>query len=1120
MPWQRRAVRRDPGGCGFHLRDERRLPGRGASRFRRMTRRLPFFLVLLWALAAGAVPCFGQGADTPGNQTAPGQNSSAPPSSSGALAAPSAQLPGLGAYAGKRVVSIEFRGVSKTSLDPLPANLPQQPGVPLDPQKVRDSLRRLYGSGLYDGIALQGEAADGGVRLIFAGTARAFFGTTTVTGVKSDRLTSQLERSAGLDAGTAFSQAAVDKGAAAILQSLQNSGYHEAKVTSTQAADPAHSLMNVTYQVTTGLVARIGDVQSEGETGLDPQKFRKVSKLKPNRKVSQDTTRTALHGLRAHFQKEDRLEAKITLEKEVFQPPANRIDYGFLVDRGPVVKFTVDGAKVSRGKLQSLVPVFQEGTVDEDLLNEGSRNLRNYFQEHGYFDAKIGHRVQEPPVPPATPPPAQPQIVTEQNQPQPQDDATQSQAAPAVPSPAAVETIVYDVARGSRHRVASVEVRGNKYFNSATVRERLSVTKSDVLLRYGRFSEALVGRDVDAITNLYQSNGFREVKVTSQVQDEDKQSSFIKGKLSVIRVTYTVEEGAQTKFGKVNVTGAKYLTEVELRKLMNTTPGQPYSLLNLSGDRETILNYYLEKGFENAQLDVAQTAEKDLPQVMDISFRVTEGHQVFIHQVYTSGLHYTRPNVVNREIQVHPGDPLNQSALVETQRRLYDLALFNQVDTAIENPNGDQTYKNVLLQLQEAKRWDFTYGFGIQAQTGNPNTNCPSVATLLQLGIDPSTYHCSPAGNTGASALVSFDLTRINLGGRDQSLTLHTIYGSLEQAATLIFSNPHFLGNPNLAFSVSGGYTSDQDVTTFASSRLEANVQVQQVFDRTASRRPLDTLIYRFAFRRVSVNPASIQVAADEIPLLSQPARVGGPGLTYIRDRRDSPLDAHRGYYFTIQSFLSSSIFGSQADFARFDATHSSYYSFGKRRWVLARSTRYGSEVVYGGLGFRTVPLPERLFAGGATSHRGFAINQAGPRDNQTGYPLGGSGAFVNSTELRTPSAQLPLVGNNLSFVFFHDVGNVFQNPGQVVSSFFNWRQPNRGSCANLATTGGLCNFNYMSSAVGLGLRYATPIGPIRVDLSDNLNPPVYPVLVDPVLGPHVGELSHFNFFFSLGQSF
>jgi outer membrane protein assembly factor BamA len=993
-------------------------------------------------------------------------------------------LPGLSAYRGKTVVAIDFTGVDRSLLEPLPADLPQQPGQLLDSQKLHASLRRLYATGLYDSIDLEAQTVPGGVRILFAGTPRSFFGAITIAGVKSDRLAAQLSRSTGIDLGTPYSPDAVAKGTAAIQQSLQTSGFYQSKVTARPAANAVNGVRAVTYTVDTGKQARVGDVTSTGTPALNDKQFRRVSKLKRNSKLTQDTTRTAIKRLRAHYQKEDRLEAKITQNKEQFQPLTDHMDFGFEVVRGPIVTFVVDGGHVSRGKLQSLVPVFQEGTVDQDLLNEGSRHLRDYFQAKGYFDATIQHSQQD--------------------------------------LPDGREQITYTVDKGSRHRVESVHIQGNKYFDSDTLRERLSVTKADPLIRYGRYTENLVNNDVEAITNLYAANGFRDVKVTPEIQDDDKNSK--RGKkmstLSVIHVVYKVEEGPQSKFGKVQITGDTKIPEADLRKLMNSQQGQPYSLLNLSGDRDAMLNYYLSKGFANAQMDVTQSPEKEDPKIIDVTFRATEGDQAFINQILISGLHYTRRFVVDHELQVHSGAPLDESALLETQRRLYDLALFNEVDTAVENPTGDQPRKNILIDLQEAKRWDFTYGIGLQAQTGNPNQNCPSVATLIQLGIDPTTYHCSPAGSTGASELVSFDATRINFRGRDQSITLHTIYGSLEQAATLIFNNPHYFGNPNLSFSLSGGYTSNQDVTTFASSRLEADVQVQQVLGRTASRRPLDTLIYRFTYRRVKVDPQSIQVAADEIPLLSEPARVGGPGFTFIRDRRDNPLDAHHGNYFTAQTFLSSSLFASQSDFVRVDATQSSYYSFGKRHYVLARSTRYGAEASYGSLNLRTVPLPERLFAGGATSHRGFAINQAGPRDTQTGYPLGGGGAFVNTVELRTPPADLPVVGNSLSFVVFHDMGNVFTEPGQVFGSFFNWKQPDTPTCRNLAVTGGLCNFNYMSHALGLGLRYATPIGPVRVDLSDNLNPPVYPILVDPTNGPHVGQLSHFNFFFSIGQSF
>ena len=117
---------------------------------------------------------------------------------------------------------------------------------------------------------------------------------------------------------------------------------------------------------------------------------------------------------------------------------------------------------------------------------------------------------------------------------------------------------------------------------------------------------------------------------------------------------------------------------------------------------------------------------------------------------------------------------------------------------------------------------------------------------------------------------------------------------------------------------------------------------------------------------------------------------------------------------------------------------------------MLARKTRYGQERAFGTPSEELIPLPERLYAGGATSLRGFSINAAGPRDPETGYPIGGAGALVNSTELRLPPPTLPWLGNAVSFVLFHDMGNVFANAGDAWASALRVRQPNRDSCKNL----------------------------------------------------------------------
>src|SRR5258706_15423841 len=102
--------------------------------------------------------------------------------------------------------------------------------------------------------------------------------------------------------------------------------------------------------------------------------------------------------------------------------------------------------------------------------------------------------------------------------------------------------------------------------------------------------------------------------------------------------------------------------------------------------------------------------------------RTRQQHRVDVLLLLLSGAERTKPKVVQSQVLVHPGDPLDQTALLQTQRNLYNIALFSEVNAAVQNPQGDAPQKNVLLQLSEAKRWNVTYGFGFEAQTGTPQT--------------------------------------------------------------------------------------------------------------------------------------------------------------------------------------------------------------------------------------------------------------------------------------------------------------------------------------------------------------------------------------------------------------
>lgn len=241
------------------------------------------------------------------------------------------------------------------------------------------------------------------------------------------------------------------------------------------------------------------------------------------------------------------------------------------------------------------------------------------------------------------------------------------------------------------------------------------------------------------------------------------------------------------------------------------------------------------------------------------------------------------------------------------------------------------------------------------------------------------------------------------------------------------------------------------------------------------------------------------------MPLLSQPDRAGVVAVAFIQDRRDDPVDSHTGVYNTIDTGYAWSGIGSGTNYTRLSFRNSTYHRIG-RDIVLARTLQFGWIHNLGGTP-EDIPLAERFFSGGASSNRAFPDNQAGPRDTKTGFPLGGNGMLFHSTELR-----FPLIGNNVGGVLFHDIGNVYAD---VADLTLRYRQRN------------IQDFNYAVNSFGFGIRYRTPIGPIRVDFSLSPDSPRFfgfSGTRDQLLagtGSKVNQrINVFQFHFSLGQTF
>jgi outer membrane protein assembly complex protein YaeT len=695
------------------------------------------------------------------------------------------------------------------------------------------------------------------------------------------------------------------------------------------------------------------------------------------------------------------------------------------------------GARISSSRLLQIVPIFQEKSLDTDLLVEGDRSLAQYLQDQGYYEAEVTHSVTAGKTP-------KEQVVS------------------------------YQVTRGSRHKFVHLEIVGNHYFPTQTIRDRISVEPAS-LPRYpfGKFGRDYLRQDLQSVQNLYLSNGFRDVKVTPVILDDYKD---VENHLAVI---IQIDEGRQWLVSSIQLEGIPVDDQKAINLMLASSKDQPYSDVSISDDRDNVLNYYYSRGYLNTTFDLFATPDPVLKTV-SLRYVVKPGPRKYVRQVLVAGLDTTRPSLVFDRMELKAGQPLSLSQETDSQRRLYDLGIFARVNTSIQNPEGDEDDKYVLYDIDEASHYSLNVGVGAQiARIGGGVTSLDN-----------------PAGSTGFAPRVAVGVSRINLFGLGQTLGLQTAASTIEQKAALTYFIPQFVSNEKLSLTLTALLENSNDIETFTAHRREASIQLSEKISRAF------TFQYRLVFRNVTLDHLKINNLL--VPLLSQPETVGQGEFTIIQDRRDDPTDAHSGYYNTLNLSYAPGILGSQTHFARGLFRNSTYKSFG-RDFVFARTTQFGVISRTGGVD--TIPLAERLYSGGSTSLRSFPDFQAGPRDTVSGFPLGGNALFTNTFELR-----FPLFGDNLGGVLFNDAGNVYSSLNDIS---FRFRQRN------------LQDFNYMVQGFGFGIRYRTPIGPVRLDLSFSPDAPRFfglkgteQNLIDNTAISTVQKINAFQFHFSLGQAF
>ncbi|GAC1701328.1 MAG: hypothetical protein NVS9B4_04390 [Candidatus Acidiferrum sp.] len=951
-------------------------------------------------------------------------------------------------YEGQKIAKVELIANPTVDTAPLRELLLVNPGDPYSSKRVEASVQALKLTGHFGKVEPQVRAEAEGLALVFVLEPASYMGILTFPGATKVFSYTRLLQVANLPDQDPYQESEADRAQAALEKFFQANGFFLARVKRETQLDNAHQTANIIFHVDLGKRARFGELQVLGppppESTRLARAFRSYHAILVGAYIRSGRVYTREHVDRAQrflsnlLSTQKHPAAKVQLTAH-YHADRNRADLIFQVDEGPLVNVTVQGSRLAlrlplqeARTLRRLVPIYEEGAFDRDLVEEGKRNIISHFQSKGYFDVTVETKITESPE---------------------------------------KADVVYEVNKGDKHKVVSVQVLGNTVFPSDVLLGQVTVQEAHWFSR-GLVNARLVAKSAANLKKFYRNAGYEDAKVQANVIDHEP----------TLDVQFQITEGPQTIVEAVRYEGNHAFSNDALDPPSGPgiVVGQAYSQSRVNADRDLILAKYFEQGYLTARLRSTTERHAGDPHRVDVIYHIKEGPKVHVADVLFAGQQHTRLSYLTRLTDIHAEQPLSQAKLLEAESRLYNLGVLDWASVAPRRTITDQSEETVLVKTHEAKRNTLAYGFGFE---WSRRAGLPS-GTVAVPGLPPTSLGNFNAATAHEKAYPSprgsVEYTRRNMRGLGETGSISGRFSRLEQRGALSYANPNFRNTLwNSLFSASAERSRENPI--FTSRVAEASFQVERTLDRDRTR----TLLLRYGIRRTVLSELLIP---DLVPMEDRAVRLSTVSASYLRDTRDKPLDAHKGMLQTFDFGVTPSVLGSSANFVRFLGQTAYYKEIGSSI-VWANSVRLGIAKAFAG---GRIPLSERFFSGGATSLRGYPINGAGaqrvisacsdPKDPKTctaiKVPVGGNDLLVLNSELRFP---LP-IKKGLGAVAFYDGGNVYDH----------FRLDTFAS--------------QYSNSVGFGLRYETPAGPVRFDIAKRVNP--------------ANGFSSVQYFFTIGQSF
>ena len=628
--------------------------------------------------------------------------------------------------------------------------------------------------------------------------------------------------------------------------------------------------------------------------------------------------------------------------------------------------------------------------------------------------------------------------------------------------------------------IKRIEFKGNKEFSSSKLGREIESKEEEP------FDNRKMQEDSEKIATLYKEKGYANVKVEPYTTEDEKSGMII--------MTFFITEGKQIRIEKVSLVGVEAFNPKKIKKKMETKKKKFFKQELLDEDIKKIEAYYKDRGFLKVHLGTPMVIHDEEKAKTYVTLFVYEGLKYTVANIEFQDNHVITTEDLEKDLEVKRGEIFSQEK--------FERSLFNIQEHYAEkgyilmrsNPeyftDGEKKAVNILVSIYEngivyldrihlggnvvtkdyvikreflvkegepfnvkkiRRTQEKLYNLGFFSdvaieigETGDPNR----ADLICQVTEQRTGLLTMGAGYSSQDGLLgTFQITQSNFLGRGQRIDLMLEFGKRKTNYQVSFTEPWFLGR-HVLFGVSL-YDTDRDRDYYKETRTGGNIRMGPHLTDILS------LLFTYTYERVRIYEAPSQYK----DWVEEGKKDSSSFTTYLtRDSRDNIFDASRGSRNSISLEVSGGILGGDTDFVKTFAS-SSWFFQTFWRFVLAVQLRYG--VVSSFPPSTGVPIYERFYVGGSDTVRGYDYrDEIGPRE-------GGVTMFVSNLEYK-----FPIVMEKRRTIL---QGAVFLDMGG------SWRK------GDMNFTIGTRD-NQLKVGIGAGVRFQTPIFPIRLDWGYGLN--------------------------------